>query len=177
MSQNVLGSMILPMTLRVLPRAFVLAAFGAGGALLACGGSGATSPEPAPGAESGAADAGDPKAALAAQIEHGKQKYTQYCAGCHGAGGEGTDKAPAVVGAGALPLDPPESRQFRKNQFVTAADVASFAVPNMPPDPTKRGELTEADYWAILAFDLTANGIQLTEPVNAGNAASLTIPR
>ena len=149
---------------------FVFATF-VSTSLLACGGGKGASSEPAAGG--GAPASGD----LTAQIDHGKAEYTEHCSKCHGAGGEGTADAPAVVGAGALPLDPPASRQFRKSKFVTAADIAGFAVPNMPPTPEARTGLAEADYWAILAFDLTANGIKLTEPVSAANAASIVIPR
>jgi hypothetical protein len=58
---------------------------------------------------------------------------------------------------------------------VTVADVATFAVATMPPSAP--GSLAEADYWAILAFDLHANGIDLEQPLDGSVAATLTIPR
>ena len=98
------------------------------------------------------------------------------CANCHGDSGQGV-KAPRVVGLkdGALPLDPPADRKFRKGRFVTVADVAQFVVANMPPG--KAGSLTNDQYWAILAFDLHANGIDLPSPLTPEAAQTLTIPR
>ncbi len=103
----------------------------------------------------------------------GGKAYGQFCAGCHGDGGQGTDKAPAVVGTGALPLDPPAERKARKVQFHTAMDVAGFVVATMPPGD--RAKPSQDQYWAILAFDLNANGVKLTKMVSPDNAASIVI--
>jgi mono/diheme cytochrome c family protein len=113
---------------------------------------------------------------FADQVAAGATLYSQNCASCHGDAGQG-DKAPRVVGLkdGALPLDPPADRKFRKSQFVTVADVATFTVANMPPK--KGGSLTGDQYWAILAFDLHANGIDLPAVLTPAVAATLTIPR
>ena len=113
---------------------------------------------------------------FAAQVAAGGTLYAQSCASCHGDSGQG-GKAPRLVGLkeGALPLDPPADRQYRKGQFVTVADVATFAVANMPPK--KAGTLTGDQYWAIVAFDLHANGIDLPAPITPAVAATLTIPR
>jgi mono/diheme cytochrome c family protein len=75
-----------------------------------------------------------PAQTFAEQVAAGQSVYGQHCAECHGAAGQG-DRAPRLVGLkeGALPLDPPAERKFRKTQFVTVADVADFAVQNMPP--------------------------------------------
>jgi cytochrome c len=111
------------------------------------------------------------------QVAAGGKLYEANCASCHGADGKGTAKAPAVVGikAGALPLDPPPERQLRKTKFETVADVASFVVANMPPK--KAGTLTNNEYWAILAFDLHANGVDLPAPLTPEMAPGLVIPR
>jgi len=118
-----------------------------------------------------------PPASFADQVAQGQTLYANNCAGCHGDSGQGTDKAPRVVGLkeGALPLDPPATRQARKSRFVTVADVAEFTVANMPPK--KAGSLTGDQYWAILAFDLHANGIDLPSPLTPEVAKTLTIPR
>jgi hypothetical protein len=58
---------------------------------------------------------------------------------------------------------------------VTVADVAEFVVHNMPPK--KGGSLSADQYWAILAFDLHANGIDLPSKLTPEVASSLTIPR
>ena len=46
---------------------------------------------------------------------------------------------------------------------------------NMPADAP--GSLTAGEYWAVLAFALSANGITLEEPLTPELAAELTIPR
>lgn len=114
---------------------------------------------------------------FAAQAERGGALYGEYCASCHGADGRGTDGAPPVVGLadGALPLAPPDGAELRKRSFETVGDVATFVVAEMPPGDG--GALPEADYWAILAFDLKANGIELEQPLDAQTASTLVIPR
>jgi mono/diheme cytochrome c family protein len=113
---------------------------------------------------------------FAQQVARGGEVYGRACAECHGASGQG-DTAPRLVGLkeGALPLDPPADRKFRKTRFVTVADVADFAVHTMPPK--KAGTLSADDYWAIVAFDLHANGIDLDKPLTPEVASTLTIPR
>ncbi len=113
----------------------------------------ATGSDAAPPAPSNAASApaGQPAAApatsFADQVAEGQKVYGAQCANCHGASGQGA-KAPRVVGLkeGALPLDPPADRKYRKNRFVTVSDVADFVVPNMPPG--KGGSLPADQYWA-----------------------------
>jgi cytochrome c len=111
------------------------------------------------------------------QVELGMELYGEYCAECHGDSGQGTSKAPRVVGLdeGALPLDPAPSSKVRTEQFVTVADVASFVVMNMPADDP--GSLSNDEYLAILAFDLKANGLTLEQPLDLELAETLTIPR
>jgi cytochrome c len=132
----------------------------------------ATAPPPAP----AMTPAGAPTS-FAEQMSNGQKLYAEHCASCHGDSGEGGTKAPPVVGIanGALPLDPPSDRQLRKSRFETVADVANFVVANMPPK--KAGSLTNDQYWAILAFDLHANGIDLPSPLTPEMAPTLKIPR
>jgi len=132
--------------------------------------------EPAPATASASSAATAAPASFADQVAAGGKLYGENCASCHGASGEG-GKAPRVVGLkeGALPLDPPADRKYRKTQFVTVADVANFVVANMPPK--KAGSLPADQYWDILAFDLHANGIDLPELLTPEKAATLTIPR
>ncbi len=133
----------------------------------------AETPPPAP--ASGGTTAAP--ASFADQVAQGQRLYADNCAKCHGDAGQGTDQAPKVVGIkeGALPLDPPADRKYRKSKFVTVGDVAEFTVANMPPG--KAGSLTADQYWAILAFDLHANGIDLQSPLTPEQAKTLTIPR
>jgi mono/diheme cytochrome c family protein len=115
--------------------------------------------------------------AFALQAARGATLYGRHCASCHGDSGQGSEEAPRLVGLdqGALPEKPPASRAVRTVDFVTVADVASFAVANMPPG--EGGSLSNAEYLAILAFDLKANGITLEEELSLELAAELTIPR
>jgi hypothetical protein len=55
------------------------------------------------------------------------------------------------------------------------ADVATFVVAAMPPKAP--GSLSGEAYWAILAFDLSANGIVLDQKLTPELASTLTIPR
>src|SRR5262245_12414795 len=86
----------------------------------------------------------DADSVFEAQASRGATLYARHCAECHGDGGQGGD-APRVVGLdeGALPREPPASRQVRKEEFVTVADVAGFVVANMPPGRT--GSLANED--------------------------------
>lgn len=150
------------------------AAYGLGLVLvMACGGQ--TPPAENPGAQAGGERAApEGKGAFEAQVAEGQKLYAANCASCHGDSGEG-GKAPRVVGVadGALPLDPPSSAKYRKEQFKTAADIAGFVVKTMPPDATDK--LTEEQYWAILAFDLKANGVTLDKRLDAASAPSVVI--
>jgi mono/diheme cytochrome c family protein len=142
---------------------------------LACAGKTEPTTTTEPGAP-GPTSASDP-ADFPAQVALGQTLYGEHCASCHGASGEG-GRGPRVVGLaeGALPLEPPADRKVRKTRFVTVADVATFAVENMPPG--NAGKLTTEQYLAILAFDLKANGIDLgQDKLTLEKAAELTIPR
>jgi mono/diheme cytochrome c family protein len=92
-------------------------------------------------------------------VAQGATLYGAHCAKCHGDAGQGTAKAPPVVGAQAFPLDP-RPGQKRNVQFHTALDVFVWAKTNMPGDDP--GSLSDADLLAIFAFDLKANGVDLT---------------
>ncbi len=112
---------------------------------------------------------------FADQVSAGAELYEENCASCHGEKGEGTDSGPRVVGVaeGALPLDPPQGAKLRTMEFRTAADVASFVVKYMPAN--KPGSLKEHEYWSILAFDLHANGVQLTNKLDATTAPQVVL--
>src|SRR5688572_5024227 len=114
--------------------------------------------------------------AFTAQAARGQSLFAEHCAECHGDSGQG-NTAPRLVGLdqGALPREPPESRNVRDTEFVTAGDVAAFVVANMPPG--RGGSLSTDEYLAILAFDLEANGVMLEEELDLARAESLTIPR
>jgi cytochrome c len=108
------------------------------------------------------------------QIAAGKTVFAENCARCHGDAGQGSTKAPPLVGKTALPLDP-RPGQKRTAQFRTAMDVASFATKNMPPDESDRAELSTSEYWQVLAFALSANGVKLERPLGPDNAAAIVL--
>jgi cytochrome c len=94
------------------------------------------------------------------QATAGGTLYADHCASCHGDHGEGIPGgAPSVVGKDALPLDPPASAKYRKATFHTARDVYDFVKANMPAKAP--GSLSQDQYLAIIAFDLSANGVDL----------------
>lgn len=134
---------------------------------VACGG-GAEGPGPA------APGGGAEPTTFAEQVAVGQKLFADNCASCHGAGGEGDAKVPRVVGLdkGALPLDAPAGSS-RKVQFHTAADVGGWAAKNMPPK--EAGSLKEWQYWAIIAFDLKANGVTLDKKVDANSAKEVVL--
>lgn len=129
------------------------------------------------GCQSEKAKAGAPAAFATAdqQIAYGGKVFSNRCASCHGDGGQGTSKAPALVGPGALPKSPRPEAKFRKTEFRTAMDVAGFVTQNMPPKAEVRKQMTEQDYWAVLAFALSANGAKPATPVGPGNAGSIVL--
>lgn len=143
-------------------------------ALVACAKQKAPSETPAANDSNTATPAAAPT--FDAQVARGQEVYGANCASCHGTAGEGSKGAPRVVGLaeGALPQAPRAGSQ-RTAEFVTVADVAGFAVATMPPNAP--GSLPESDYWAVLAFDLHANGIDLDEPLSPALAQTLKIPR
>ena len=127
-----------------------------------CGGAAADAAAPT----TGASTTGD-------QTAVGAKLYAENCASCHGSGGEGTAKVPAVVGKAALPLDAPAGHK-RNAKFHTAADIFAWVKANMPPD--KPGSLTDEQYAAILAFDLKANGVDMTgKKLDATTAPSFVL--
>ena len=135
----------------------------------ACGGGGAEGP----GAAGPGAQAAEPTT-FAEQVAVGQKLFADNCASCHGAGGEGDGQVPRVVGLdkGALPLDAAPGSS-RKVQFHNAADVGGWAAKNMPPNQT--GSLKDWQYWAIIAFDLKANGVTLDKKVDASSAKDVVL--
>ena len=97
------------------------------------------------------------------QIAYGVEVYTNNCAKCHGNAGQGIDDAPMLVGKGAF-VD-----------YRSAMDIAVFATQNMPPKESARAHMQQKDYWAVLAFALSANGVELTAPVGPHNASDIIL--
>ena len=110
---------------------------------------------------------------VAAQIAKGQQLYASKCATCHGAAGQGTSQAPAVIGNGALPSNPPANRRLRTGAFRTAKDLGMFIKDNMPMGSTTPPDQTGA----TLAFLLQSNGITPTQPMSPTSAATIPLNR
>ncbi len=87
--------------------------------------------------------------------------FEKHCAKCHGALGQGKGDVPAVVGEGALA------------RFNTAQELFDFVSKSMPRDAP--GSLEEGEYWAIVAFDLTANKVNTDETIGPQNASSFVL--
>ena len=146
--------------------AWVISAF----CVTACGGA----QEEPKAANSAAAETAPAAGAEGDQAALGAKLYTANCANCHGADGKGNEKAPPVVGSNALPLDAQPPSKARNTQFHSALDVLKFIEANMPPN--KGGSLKAEEYEAILAFDLKANGVDLTgKHVDASTAATFVL--
>jgi len=143
---------------------------------VACGSSNSDDTDTGDASAAEADDGGALPTTFAEQVTLGGETFGRVCATCHGNAGQGTKDAPPLVGLdkGALPLEPRQGAK-RQSEFVTVADVATFAVANMPP--TAPGSLSAEEYWAILAFDLSANGITLEQKLTPEVAKTLTIPR
>ncbi len=105
----------------------------------------------------------------AADVEAGRQLYVVACTSCHGADGQGTDRGPSLVGAGAasayyylssgrMPLDDPGVQPHRKPPVYTdrqidqlTAYVASLGPgPPLPRTDWRRGDLS-------LGYELYSN--------------------
>jgi hypothetical protein len=82
-------------------------------------------------------------------------------------------KGPPVVGASALPKEPPPTAHKRAVEFRTALDVGKWVMENMPANAP--GSLKTDEYLAILAFDLTANGVKLEQPLTVERAGEIVL--
>ena len=108
-----------------------------------------------------------------AQADRGAKLYADNCASCHGDKGEGSGGGPAVVGKDALPTDPPKGAKTRTMKFNTANDVFKYIKDQMPQD--NPGGLKDDEYWDILAFDLKANGADVSKGVNGSTADAIKL--
>ena len=113
-------------------------------------------------------------AALATQVEQGRQLFAEHCASCHGDTGQGTDDGPKIAGKHALPREPRAGKK-RTATFRNGADVYAFVANNMPADDP--GTLTPEQYNALVAFALSANGLELDKPFNGSVAQLIVVNR
>ena len=129
----------------------------------------------------------------------GAALFQQKCAGCHGTRGQSVNRAPRVMGPGALPdypaernlnADPaagdPELLKLRaqtrpagapwRDPFRTADDLYRYVSKNMPLPADQAGSLSTAQYWSVINFMLLAHGVQVPpEGVSAQNASSVKL--
>jgi mono/diheme cytochrome c family protein len=112
--------------------------------------------------------------AVEGQVAQGRKLYAVHCAHCHGDAGQGTKRGPPLIGASALPLEPPMGAKLRKSSFATAKDVLDFITANMPGK--KPGSLAAEEYAAVLAFELKSNGVDMdNKKLDAGTAATILL--
>jgi hypothetical protein len=79
------------------------------------------------------------------------------------------------MGPGAIPVGGAEGDH---GPFNTAQDLFAYTKKNMPLPPPKAGSLSDEEYWAVVAYMLSANGTDIpADGLNADNAASVTIKR
>ena len=158
----------------------VMACGGAGGAQLPTntGGStpaasGGSPPDGAAVVPGGGTTPASGGGSLDAQVASGKALYGANCASCHGANGTGGED-PAVVGikTGALPIRAAAGSK-RTAKFQTASDLYQYVKTTMPQDGP--GTLKDGEYLAVTAWMLQANGIAVSAPLDATNAASINL--
>lgn len=98
-----------------------------------------------------------------AQASAGKEDYATYCASCHGAGLEGMQLSPSLVGA-----------RFDRTWRGKSADKLSFHLRRMPPKPgAPPGSLSNEIYTNILAYILQSNGLASSDDVLPSDMAAL----
>jgi mono/diheme cytochrome c family protein len=108
-----------------------------------------------------------------AQIQRGASIFASVCARCHGAAGQGSRTAPALIGPGALPSNPRPGARLRTMAFHSAHDVGIFIKDNMPPGSHTPPEQTAP----VLAYLLDANGIAVPQPINPTSAYAIPVNR
>jgi mono/diheme cytochrome c family protein len=138
--------------------------------------------------------------AARSRAARGADLFASHCASCHGARGEGTGKAPAVMGAGALPVYPSDQDRATRSAFNdpqtleeesrarpagapsrepfrTAADLEHFVATKMPPPKSKVPSLNGDENWAVVTFMLIGHGAAVPKDgITAENAASVPMP-
>lgn len=162
--------------MHALGKSFLAVAVVACGALAACGGGGGGgTPVKAPDGTTTAntASTGGGGGDGNAQAERGAKLYADNCASCHGDKGEGSGGGPAIVGKDALPTDPPKGAKSRAMKFNNANDVFKYIKDKMPDD--NPGGLKDDEYWDVLAFDLKANGADVSKGVDAKSADGIKL--
>ena len=147
-----------------------------------CGGAKGAEPETAEGVEDNSVDPkwdpGSEDAEVADglsiddQVALGATLYGSKCSGCHGDNGEGGEKAPKVIGDGALPENAPESAKTRTGSFGTAQDLFDFISTEMPPGKEKLGE---DEAWGMVAFLLSNNDAKPSAPLGPDTASEVLV--
>ena len=107
---------------------------------------------------SGCAAAQDQTTAAQTQITAGTALYATHCARCHGDQGQGK-RGPPLIG----------SRHGLRG-YGTAERLFQYTSRIMPFDAA--GTLTEAEYWAIIAFLLQENQLMTPGTLLDGSTAS-----
>lgn len=115
--------------------------------------------------------ADSPMASVEAQVASGAGLFDQECDLCHGMKGQGKDgviDAPQVIGRTAL-----AQRLNRGAGYDTARGLFDFVSKQMPHDDP--GDLTDAQYWDVVAYILYESEQPLQQPLSARNAHEVRI--
>ena len=109
-----------------------------------------------------AVDSAADSAGAEAQVAKGAGIWADACSMCHGDDAMGKGKAGPMHGEGSL-----------GGRYANAAELMSYVSSDMPKDDP--GSLSSDDAAAVIAWILSKRGVELSGPVSADTAATLSI--
>ena len=109
---------------------------------------------------------------ISPQILQGEGYYSQHCAPCHGT--MVTGEAQKVSGVAPSLLGDKFEEWAKKSGYGNAQALHQYISRNMPQG--RAGTISEEKYWAITAFLLFKNGVQLPNNLNKPNSQEVVIP-
>lgn len=109
---------------------------------------------------------------ISPQILQGEGYYSQHCAPCHGT--MVTGEAQTVSGIAPSLLGDKFEEWAKSSGNDNACALHQYISKNMPQG--RAGTISEEKYWAITAFLLSKNGVQLPNNLNKSNSQEVVIP-
>ena len=104
-------------------------------------------------------------------IANGARLFDDHCTVCHGERGEGGEgihrAAPQVLGPKVL------ATAGGKRNFSNARELFDFISNEMPA--TNPGKLKSSEYWDIVTYMTSENGVAVERPITARTAASVRL--
>jgi len=110
-----------------------------------------------------------PQGTIEAQLGRGALVFEENCDLCHGARGQGREgviDTPQVTGEGALASG--------EHAVSNAQQLYDYVSANMPEDSP--GSLSREQYWDVVAYLASENGVELTGQVDPESASTVTLP-